>query len=123
MKKILSIDPGETTGIAAFENDELTFAMTVSCEKLLSNGFLNKLISISSPDTVLIEGVPLIRSDPKQLILVAELRRWFKVAGYEVELIQPSQWKSFAERAKIPGQHARDAATMGKWWIDVNDYN
>lgn len=121
MKKFLAIDPGETTGIAAYENDELTFSLIVSDQKLLSNGFLNKVLSLSEPEIILLEGVPLIRSDPRQLILFAELSRWFRVAGYEVIKIQPVQWKNFTGRVKISGQHARDAATMGKWWIENRD--
>jgi hypothetical protein len=118
MIKFISIDPGETTGIAAYDGRDLTFTMTVSSQKLLRNGFRNKLIAMSTPEIVLIEDVPKLKPDPHQLILVAELIRWFRIAAYEVVTIQPSQWKNFVGRVEIPGQHARDAATMGKWWIE-----
>ena len=119
--KVLSIDPGQTTGIAAYEGRELSFTLTVSSRKLLSNGFLNKTMAMALPEIILIEDVPKLKPDPHQLVLVAELIRWFRVAAYETVLIQPSQWKGFVKRVEIPGQHARDAATMGKWWIENNE--
>lgn len=119
MKKFISIDPGQMTGIAAYEGKELNFTLTVSSRKLLSNGFLNGLILLSKPEIVLIEDVPKLKPDPHQLVLVAELIRWFRVAGYQVEMIQPSQWKNFVKRVEIPGQHARDAATMGAYYLST----
>jgi hypothetical protein len=121
VKKFLSIDPGETTGVAAYEGSDLSFTMTLSSRKLLSNGFLNKLLSMATPEVILIEDVPKFKPDPHQLILVAELVRWFRVAGFEVVTIQPSQWKNFVSRVEIPGQHARDAASMGRWFISQSE--
>lgn len=117
---VLSIDPGITTGIALSTEFGLEISMTVRKEKILGNGFLTKLIAMTRPDVVLIEGVPNFSPNPEQVALEKELVRWFSVAGFSVYEVQPSQWKGFVSRVEIPGQHARDAATMGRWWIERN---
>lgn len=116
--RILSIDPGITTGVAASTENGLEFSMTIRREKILGNGFLNKLVAMSKPEVVLIEGVPHFAPDIEQLKLKEELVRWFSVAGFAVYEIQPSQWKGLVHRVEIPGTHARDAATMARWYIE-----
>lgn len=119
MMRVLSLDPGITTGVAVY-NDQarLKFSMAVPAEEILKNGFLNKLVSLSQPEVVLIEDIPTRAPHPDQAALHQELCRWFRVAGFQVENIQPSQWKGLVKRVEIPGEHARDAATMAKWWIE-----
>lgn len=118
--KLLSIDPGLTTGIAVYdENGELDLSMTVRKEKILGNGFLNKLVSIAQPEVVLVEDTPPFMPNQEIVALKLELCRWFRVAGFQVEIIKPSEWKKLTKRVEIPGQHARDAATMARWWIEA----
>lgn len=118
--QILSIDPGITTGIAISSDTYLEISMTVRHEKVLSNGFLNKLVSMAKPDVVLIEDIPAFMPHPDMVKLKTELVRWFRVAGFDVREIKPSQWKKLTTRVEIPGVHARDAATMSKWWVESN---
>lgn len=115
--RILAFDPGLTTGIAVLdENGEFEMAITVTKDRVLKNGFLNKMVALSVPDKVLIEALPLQKINPEVIDLFSHLKRWFTVAGYETEIILPGQWKGMVERVKIPGQHAIDAATMAAWY-------
>lgn len=119
MRRVLSIDPGITTGIAVYdENGELDAALTVRKEKIYKNGFLTDLISLSHPEVILVENLPLNNVDKETQRLHAYFIARFRIAGFEVVEIQPSQWKGWAKRVEIPGQHARDAATMAKWWLE-----
>lgn len=116
--RVLSIDPGFTTGIAVFDTDgHLECSMGVTLKGLHRNGFFNHLISISKPDITLIEALPMNNVTPDMSAIHSHITQWFKIAGYEVESIRPAQWKGLAKRVEIPGQHARDAATMAKWWF------
>lgn len=121
MKKYLSFDPGFITGIALSNTHDVEITMTVTREMVLSNGFLSKLVAMTKPDVVLVEGIPAFMPHPAIVELKAEIVRWFRIAGYEVHEIQPSQWKGFVKRVVIPGQHARDAASMCRWWVENNE--
>lgn len=119
--RILSVDPGYTTGIAIVDEDgEWESAFSVTRRGLYRNGFLNHLVAISQPDVVLIEELPasLVSSEMRQIH--AYIANWFRVAGYEIENIKPAQWKGLATRIEIPGTHTRDAATMASWWVRQN---
>lgn len=115
--KILSIDPGYTTGIAVLEDGELESSITVTRKGLYRNGFFNHLVSLSKPDVVVIEALPQNLVSSEMRTLHGFVTNWFKVAGYDVHLVNPGQWKGMVTRVEIPGQHARDAATMGRWWV------
>lgn len=114
---VLSIDPGITTGIAVYDEDGDLMSITASKDKILKNGFLNKLVAISHPNVVIIEDLPKSNVHQETQELHSYLHQWFRVAGYETVRIKPGQWKGLAKRVEIPGQHARDAATMAKWWM------
>lgn len=116
--RILSLDPGHTTGIAILnESGDLEVSMAVPKETVFRRGFLSSLIRMSDPDVVLLEGLPTRMVDPITQDIWSHFSKWFNVAGYKVEIIQPSQWKGLVERVEIPGQHARDAASMAKWYV------
>lgn len=118
MTRILSLDPGHTTGIAILDEDgNLEVAMTVTKDAVYKNGFLNRLVNLSRPDVVLVEDVPNRMVDKTTEQLWFHFTHWFKTAGFEIVDINPSQWKGLVERVEIPGQHARDAATMAKWYV------
>lgn len=118
MSRILSLDPGLTTGIAISTEDGVEVTMTVGKTKLLANGFFNHLVLMAKPDFVLVETVPDRSPDLTQFALVQHVYNWFKTAGYVTHLIRPVEWKNFVERVEINGSHARDAATMARWWIE-----
>lgn len=117
--RILSIDPGYTTGIAIYDG-ELEASLTVTRKGLFLNGFLSNLVAIAKPDVVLIEALPqnLVSSEMQKIH--AYLTNWFEIAGYKPQSIKPSQWKNLTQRVEIPGVHARDAATMARWWYNQN---
>lgn len=119
MRRVLSIDPGLTTGIAIYdENGKLEAAVTASKDTIYVDGWLNKLVALAQPEVVLIEAIPISQLVEIDMIdLYAYLKEWLKRTDLEIEIITPSQWKKLIERVEIPGQHARDAATMGAWWI------
>lgn len=125
--RVLSIDPGFTTGIAIYDAEgNLECSMAVTLKGLFRSGFFNHLVSISKPDMTLIEALPMNNVTPEMMAIHSHITQWFKIAGYATEMIKPSQWKGLAERIEIPGSHARDAATMASWWlaqkgIKVND--
>lgn len=122
MNKILSIDPGHTTGIAAFdEAGNLNFAMTVPKEFIYRKGFMESLTKLAKPDVVLVEKTPDRMADHLTEHIWVYFRMWYKVAGYDVVDISPSQWKGLVERVEIPGQHARDAASMAKWYMRARE--
>lgn len=115
--RILSLDPGLTTGVAIYVDGELESSMTVTFKGIYRGGFLNILVSLAKPDVVLIEDVPQQMAHREVAELHAFLMRWFQVAAYDVRSVKPAQWKKLVKRVEIPGQHARDAATMALWWL------
>lgn len=120
--RVLSIDPGFTTGIAIYDEEgNLESSMAVTLRGLHRNGFFGHLVSHAKPDVVLIEALPTNNVSSDMMAIHSHITQWFKIAGYVVELIRPAQWKGLATRVEIPGQHARDAATMAAWWIKNND--
>lgn len=117
--RLLAIDPGITTGIAVYnENGELELSITATKDKIMSNGFLNKLVALSHPTVVILEQIPNRNTHQETAELYLYLSTWFRVAGYELQPIKPAQWKGLVQRVEIPGQHARDAASMGKWYLE-----
>jgi len=119
MSRILSLDPGHTVGVAALDDSgELYFSMAVPKDTIYRNGFLNKLVAMAKPDVVLIENLPKSMVDVETNKVWNHFCHWFKIAGFQIVHINPGQWKGLAKRVEIPGQHARDAATMAKWWLE-----
>jgi predicted RNase H-like nuclease (RuvC/YqgF family) len=122
MSRILSIDPGITTGIAIYDEEgSLEASITATADKIYKNGFLNKLVALSHPNVVIVESLPKNNVHEETNRLFQYLRQWFEVAGYDLRVIKPAQWKGLVKRVEIPGQHARDAATMAAWFIQNQD--
>jgi hypothetical protein len=117
--RILAIDPGLTTGIAVYnEQNDLELSLTVSKKGIYRNSFLSKLVALCQPQIVLLEDLPRSNIHKETRELHAHLQVWFRVAGYQLVDIRPGQWKGLVKRVEIPGQHARDAATMVAWYIN-----
>lgn len=121
MNRILSIDPGHTTGIAVYdENGVLELSMAIPAATIRKGGAFLSLIEFTVPKIALVEALPVNYVDN----VTNEI--WNRIVGtlqlykpkLQVITIKPSQWKRFVERVEIPGQHARDAATMALWWIE-----
>lgn len=92
--------------------------MAVTLKGLNRNGFFNHLVSTAKPDITLIEALPTNNISNEMMAIHSHIAQWFSIAGYKVEMIRPAQWKGFTDRVEIPGQHARDAATMAQWWLE-----
>lgn len=117
--RVLSIDPGHSTGVAVFNDvGELEFSLVLADGAWDNASFLGKLSALARPDAVVVEGIPSKQVDDKTAARYHQIVRWFQVAGYKTHIVQPSQWKGLVSRVKIPGQHAMDAASMGKWFIE-----
>jgi hypothetical protein len=116
--RVLSVDPGHSTGIAVFVRGEYVLSLNISDSAWNDPDLLTGLVRLVKPDVVLLEGIPTKQVDEKTAARFYELERWFTVVGYKVHVIQPSEWKGLTKRVEIPGQHARDAATMAAWWIE-----
>lgn len=118
--RILSIDPGHTTGIAIFEDNILQLTMTVPFEGAYTNReFFKCLYMLAMPDIVLVEDLPTTNVDGRTIEIAYAYTNWFKIVGNcEIVRIKPGQWKGLVARVEIPGQHARDAATMAQWYIN-----
>lgn len=116
--RVLSIDPGMTTGIAVFDTDgNLECSMAVTLKGLHRMGFFQKLLSIAKPDITLIEELPLNNVEQDMRAIHSHITQWFVISSSPYESVKPAQWKGLVQRVEIPGQHARDAATMAKWWL------
>lgn len=119
MIRILSIDPGHTTGVAVYDEDGiLELSTAIPYKTIYKVGFLRDLLHLVQPKIVLLEGIPQSHVDITTSDLWYYLKAWLASFNYEVIHIQPSQWKGFVKRVEIPGQHARDAASMAKWFLE-----
>lgn len=121
--RILSIDPGHSTGVAVYNaRGEYEFSMHLSEEAWNGGDFILKLVALAKPDMVLLEGIPGGRPDQKTVERFYLLKQWLTVAGYPFRVILPGQWKGLTDGPKIPGQHAKDAAKMAMWWMGGDEY-
>jgi hypothetical protein len=116
--RVLSIDPGHTTGIACYSgHNGLEWSMSVNSDTWNGITFLIKLASLSKADRILVEGLPTKYVDDKTAAVFNSVKYGFEVANYPIVVVPPAAWKRLVKRVEIPGQHARDAATMAKWYI------
>lgn len=93
--------------------------MAIPYKTIYQLGFLGKLIhGLAKPDIILMEDIPSNYVDQITSGLWHYLFGWLDVSEYKVCIIKPSQWKGLVKRVEIPGQHARDAATMARWFIN-----
>jgi hypothetical protein len=119
--RILALDPGHTTGVAVLgEEGEVEISMTIRGTIFLQrSGFIQDLVDIAKPETILIEALPTNFVDPLTSEVFHAIHRGFvsHCPFSSILVINPGQWKNMVQRVEIPGQHARDAATMAKWYL------
>lgn len=116
--KILSIDPGQSTGICIYdstdEHIELDTLTPLETEELLSDNTLR-------PDVIIIETSP-IHGAVRQYVLV---QRLCILAGSRCEklvTVTPGLWKPLAKARNWANHcaldnHQRDAYFMLKWYM------
>jgi hypothetical protein len=119
-KRILSFDPGSTTGISYLENGNFRFGLIAVPAMFGSEDFLASLAKICKPTTILIEEPPRGGFPSKdQTFVVETISRWYSVAGFNVHVIMPAQWKKLVESSGIDANsHIRDATDMAKWYFN-----
>lgn len=114
--RILSFDPGQMTGVAVLDTEgNLDFAMAVTTMALQEPSFLLHVGALARADLVVVEKPPpYIHSDPavQNYHLICA---WYEKQGYEVQRVNPGQWKGMTKDIRIPATHQNDAATMAAW--------
>lgn len=119
-RRILSFDPGVTTGISFLENGNMRFAMIAIPATFGSSDFLRALNLACKPTVVIIEEPPNGGFPSKDQDFVFEtLNRFYNVAGYDVRRVLPAFWKNLVQPSKIEANsHIRDATDMAKWFFN-----
>lgn len=114
--RILSIDPGEMTGISYVEDGRFVWGMTCRPECFDSEDFIMGIVKMTKPTTIVIESPPTKTAfyNKDQFHIFDLLTRMYRIAGFSVEHLNPGMWKGLVERTKINGDHMRDAADMAK---------
>jgi hypothetical protein len=114
--RILSFDPGETTGISFILDGDFVWGMVSKPMFFGRNSFLQGLIVMSQPNLVIIEKPPLVPKFPNkdQMTVYNRLEKFFSIAGFKVLTPNPGQWKGLVERTDISCTHIKDAADMAK---------
>jgi hypothetical protein len=125
---VLAIDPGHTTGVAILdETGCLEVAMTVTSHKLfLDSKWLYRCYDLAhmgiERPVVVIERPPQKEVDAITTAIYQHLVHWFDSRDITLHQVMPGSWKGLTQRIAVPGQHARDAATMGRWFIEQANY-
>jgi hypothetical protein len=114
--RILSVDPGEMTGISYVEDGKFIWGMTCRPECFDSEDFIMGIVKMTKPTTIVIESPPTRPAfyNQDQSHIFDLLTRVYRIAGFTVEHLNPGQWKHLVERTPIDGTHMRDAADMAK---------
>jgi hypothetical protein len=118
--RVLAVDPGHTIGLAFVTTQfGLRWSMTIPTDH---DGYLDlfgRMVELANPTVVLIEGIPSKFVDEKTSQIFHAVRHWvdLETNHFEIVVVKPAAWKGLVKRVEIPGQHARDAATMAKWYI------
>jgi len=115
--RILSIDPGESTGIAYIEDGEFVWGMVAEPKAFDSEIFVLSLTTMTKPTTIVLEAPPTKTTfyNADQYRIYEQLLRFYQNAGFRTVTMNPGRWKGFMERTDIKSTHARDAADMGKF--------
>lgn len=119
---LLAIDPGETTGWAAFQRDGEKWKHVALGQ---FSGSLSPTM-LENRDVVVVEETPMGRGLPIQREIILDVYRLVEGTETEALGIYPGQWKPWAkargadEAAKEHAagmKHARDALCMGAYVI------
>jgi hypothetical protein len=115
--RVLSIDPGITTGWALIDGPSVTATGTCTTDQMSTT--VEVWLKLD-PHVVVIEFVLSVTSSKlnQELTKIADvLRRLFPRASY----VRPGQWKPVMEHVALDvkgiSKHERDAIKMGFWWL------
>lgn len=115
--RVVSFDPGHTTGVAVFDEDGAwVMGLTVG-SPVLGDRLFQGIVKMARPDAIIVESPPQFSRDPQTDSNYHAIKEWFLRAGFTVYEVNPGQWKGMVAPEKISGQHQIDAATMGNWWL------
>lgn len=114
--RILSIDPGESTGIAFIEDGEFVWGMVAEAKSFDNEIFILSLTTMTKPTTIVLESPPTKTTfyNADQYRIYEQLLRFYQNAGFRTVTMNPGQWKKIMERTLVDSTHIRDAADMGK---------
>ena len=117
-RRILAFDPGLTTGVGGIENGEIAIAAILPLQSI-TEVVLSSLVRILQPEVVLVERQPFKNPNQKVLALEQYLNNWYTTAGFDVRLINPSQYKKLIDRTQVETDHLRDALDMARWYYQT----
>ena len=115
--RIVSIDLGETTGVAVYD---LHFRSLV-CSSLMDPNQVILLLSAYKPDIILLERFPSMSSVDSSVDLVYNTLSLHQ----EVILISPGEWKpvmktKILECSKSTNRHEKDALDILRFYLFTN---
>lgn len=125
--RILSFDPGFTTGISFLLDGKFIFGMAVDSavfDRLESQiNLLENLTYMANPTVVVIE-LPPTRGKfnmERHYEIYNSICKWYGKEGIYIAAINPGQWKKLVKRSQIDSGHIRDATDMATWLWNSNN--
>lgn len=123
--RLLSFDPGTTTGISFLSGGDFVFGMAATYDLFKNKDFMSSLTRITQPTVVLIERPPDMHNNVNsvQMRIYHHVLSWYQFAGYNVVEINPGQWKKLVERSRVDSVHIRDATDIAVWYYRKEMHN
>lgn len=118
--RILAIDPGVTTGIAALVDGEI--AQVNECSSPFD--MLRNAIRITNPEVVVCEQGPSFERHHR--VVLEQVERIVQEEAENIVWVKPSQWKGTppSQGPAIEGsQHMKDAAALARWYYNTQGSN
>lgn len=116
--RILSFDPGETTGIAFLNEGNLVWGMAAYASAFQKESFIMCLTKMVKPTGIILESMPSNGFPNQDQTFVHNfVLTWYQKAGYQIALIKPGFWKGLVPRTKMDSVDIKDAADMALWFF------
>lgn len=126
--KLLSIDPGKTTGYCFYNLYDATIIYGQSLDYSINEELNDLFLKLSKNEKVIIEQPPAQGNDPKLVEFFGELLAKSKELNLEVITILPGNWKPWAKLFGTAAnllvkkqKHARDSWLMLFYYICKED--
>lgn len=116
--RTLAFDPGEVTGVAILDSaGNWEVSMTVPLTSLTEE-FMEYTLHLARAGVIVVESLPAFARNTSQDRSYQTIVNYCANKGFNVEVVNPGQWKSMGKRSKISGIHQNDAATMAIWYYN-----
>lgn len=114
--KLLSIDPGKTTGIAYADLDKKSVFL-IAVRDIKNLYVILSHIKLNDIDLTIVESSPSLHPDREQDTFHANLLNWLQVNGFRCIQVSPGTWKPVAkargwDHPSALTQHESDAYNM-----------